>query len=101
MGTGLFTENGGGGQREDAVIATYSLHHVTDEQKIRLLRELLSLLNPGGRIYIGDVAFETRSQLEICRVQTGDEWNDEEIYCVSDELKTHFPNLSFTRSEIL
>lgn len=83
-------------QRYDAIIATYSLHHVTDEQKICLLQELLTLLHPKGRIYIGDVAFETRSDLEACRAQAGDEWDDEEIYCVFEELRPHFPNMRFT-----
>ncbi len=37
----------------DAIIATYSLHHLTDEQKISLLEILLPLLNDGGSVYIG------------------------------------------------
>lgn len=83
-------------QRYDCIVATYSLHHLTDEQKISLLNTLADLLNPGGRILIGDVAFATREALEDCREKAGDEWDDEEIYFVADELKTAFPGLSFT-----
>ena len=54
-------------------------------------------LNPGGQILIGDVAFETRSQLEQCRKDVGDEWNEEEIYFVVDELKKDLPQLTFTK----
>ena len=44
--------------RYDAIIATYSLHHLTDGQKVNLIKSLLPLLNDGGCIYIGDVALK-------------------------------------------
>lgn len=83
-------------QRYDAIIATYSLHHLTDPQKIAFLNALLPLLNAGGSLYIGDVAFATRAALAACRAQAGQEWDDSEIYFVCDELKPYFPNLAFT-----
>ncbi len=83
--------------RYDAIIATYSLHHLSDEQKVGLLSTLPSLLNAGGRVYIGDVAFETREALEQQRALIGDEWDDEECYFVFDELVKHLPNLTFER----
>ena len=79
----------------DAIVATYSLHHLTDNQKICLLDELLPLLNDRGCIYIGDVAFATRDELEKCKLQAGDEWDETEIYFVFDELKSVFPKLVF------
>lgn len=79
----------------DAIIATYSLHHLTDAQKIDFLKELLPLLNQGGCIYIGDVAFATRLELEKCREQVGDEWDQDEIYFVFEELKKAFPKMEF------
>jgi len=85
------------GQKYDAIIATYSLHHLIDEQKIDFISELLLLLNEGGKIYIGDVAFETRAELEKCKAKDNDEWDDEEIYFVYDELKAHFPQMTFTK----
>ena len=82
-------------QKYDAIIATYSLHHLTDAQKVTFLENLLSLLNEGGCIFIGDVAFETRAALQKCMEETGDEWDDDEIYFVYDELRAHFPSLQF------
>lgn len=79
----------------DAIIATYSLHHLTDAQKVAFLKSLLPLLREDGCIYIGDVAFETREKLETCQAQCGEEWDDEEIYFVFEELKKSFPNLKF------
>ena len=82
-------------QKYDAIIATYSLHHLTDLQKIDFLKSLLLLLNEGGCIYIGDVAFESREALQKCMDAVGDEWDDDEIYFVYDELKLHFPTMHF------
>ena len=65
-------------QHYDFIVATYSLHHLTDEQKVSFLRVLQDHLNPGGQILIGDVAFETRAELEQCRKDSGDAWDDDE-----------------------
>lgn len=79
----------------DAIIATYSLHHLTDAQKVSLLNQLLPLLNETGCIYIGDVTFETRAELLKCRAASGAEWDEDEIYFVYDELRRHFPKMQF------
>ena len=80
----------------DFIVATYSLHHLTDEQKAVFLQELRSHLNENGMILIGDVAFSTREELERCRTQAGDEWDEEEIYFTAEELKHTFRELEFT-----
>ena len=81
----------------DFIVATYSMHHLTDKQKISFLHVLIEHLNKDGKILIGDVAFETRQQLNQCRQEVGDIWDDQEIYFVADELKAAFPKLSFTQ----
>ena len=84
-------------QRYDFIVATYSLHHLNDEQKVPFLRELRDCLKDGGQILIGDVAFGTREELDRCRRSAGEEWDGEEIYFVADELGRAFPELSFQR----
>ncbi len=79
----------------DFIVATYSIHHLRDDQKIVFLRELLEHLKDGGKILIGDVAFGTREELNQCKEESKDEWDDDEFYCVADELKAEFPNLFF------
>ena len=79
----------------DFIVATYSLHHLTDEQKVRFLHRLLERLNENGKILIGDVAFKSRSDLEQCQRDVGAEWDDDEIYFVADEMKLAFPNLIY------
>lgn len=81
--------------RYDFIIATYSLHHLTDAQKVSLLHTLCGCLKPGGKILIGDVAFETRAALEECRAAAGAEWDEDEIYFVADELRESFARLRF------
>lgn len=84
-------------ERFDFIIATYSLHHLTDDAKVAFISELKNLLKSGGRILIGDVAFVTRSELSECRSVAGDGWDDDEIYFVASELKESFPALEFIR----
>ena len=81
----------------DYIVATYSIHHLTDEQKIVLLKDLLNHLNDGGKILIGDVAFETREEFDAVREEVGNEWDEEEFYCIAEELKTEFPSLNFEK----
>ena len=84
-------------QHYDLIIATYFLHHFSDEHKVRLVEELLALLAEDGELLIGDVAFWDRPALEACRRAAGEEWDDEEIYFVFDELKRDFPALRFEK----
>ncbi|MBR7081607.1 MAG: class I SAM-dependent methyltransferase [Oscillospiraceae bacterium] len=80
----------------DFIVATYSLHHLTDAQKLEFIPSLCERLKCGGRIFIGDVAFETRAELEKCRRETAD-WDDDEFYFVADELCRVIPGMSFRR----
>ena len=79
----------------DFIIATYSLHHLTDENKIAFLRSLTRLLNEDGMVLVGDVAFQSRADLLRCRSEAGEEWDDEEIYFVFEELWEAFPDMKF------
>ena len=84
-------------RKYDFIVATYSLHHLTDAQKVPFLRMLADRLAPGGMILIGDVAFETRAGLERCREAAGEEWDEEEFYFVADELREDLPALTYTQ----
>lgn len=81
----------------DFIIATYSIHHLKRDGKVKFLYELLSLLNKNGMILIGDVMFETQKELEKCREELLDKWDNDEFYCVVSDLKKEFPNLQFER----
>lgn len=81
----------------DFIVITYALHHLTDGEKITLLTALRERLNQGGAILIGDISFPTRGDLDRCRQEAGDEWDEEEIYLVADEMKAVFPALTYRR----
>ncbi len=83
-------------RKYDFILGTYSLHHLSDQQKIVFFSELLKLLKDDGKLLIGDVAFERREDLERCRSEAGDCWDEDEIYFVAEELGRSFEKLSFT-----
>lgn len=70
----------------DFIISTYALHHLSDEEKIPFIKNLLTLLSEEGKIIIGDIAFRTRDRLETCRRDSINYWDDEEYYFVEEEL---------------
>ena len=82
-------------ERFDAIVCTYAIHHLTDEQKLRLLTSLQNRLHPGGMIFIGDVSFPTRRELLRCREESGEAWDDEELYLVAEELLPRLPGATF------
>ena len=66
-------------------------------KKIAFLFELRNYLKENGKIIIEDVAFETRKDLEKCKLSVGNAWDDNEIYFVVEELRKDLPHLSFTQ----
>lgn len=83
------------GNSYDFIVATYSLHHLTDARKVTFIQSLVTLLKEGGLILIGDVAFENRMALDRCKEEAGDEWDQDEIYFVFEELREGIPELKF------
>ena len=81
----------------DAIVCTYSIHHLDDAAKIAFLKELQTHLNPAGRIYIGDVAFASREELRACRENCGDEWDEDEFYIVAEEIKKEIHGVQFAK----
>ena len=60
-----------------------------------MIRELLDCLKPGGKLLIGDVAFRTQEDLDACRREAGEEWDDEEFYFIRDEMLKDFPAMEY------
>ena len=79
----------------DFIVATYTLHHLRDDQKKVFIAELLSRLNDGGKLLIGDVAFENQEKMDECKKATGEKWDDAEHYFVAERLKKDFPSLRY------
>jgi putative AdoMet-dependent methyltransferase len=73
--------------RFDFIISTYAFHHIGNREKAEMIKSLCLLLNENGEILIGDVSFQTRDELESCKDKYHNEWDNDEIYFVADEIK--------------
>jgi len=55
----------------DAVVSTYTIHHLTEAEKQQLFEKIESSLDPGGLAIFGDLMFENQNKrdayLEQCR----------------------------------
>lgn len=47
-----------GEQTFDVVASTFSIHHISDDEKRLSVKEMKRVLRPGGRVVIGDVMFK-------------------------------------------
>lgn len=70
--------------RYDFIIATYSLHHLDEQQKHLFLQQLIPLLNESGKIFIGDISFQTIEHLNACYEKNKHHWDSDEFYFVAD-----------------
>ena len=77
-------------KRYDRIISTYALHHLTDPEKAGFLNQLVSMLEPDGRLIIGDIAFSDASALAACRAACGARWDNEECYFLCDAMQRLF-----------
>lgn len=74
----------------DFIVSTYALHHLSVAGQIAWIQEMLGHLKPGGRVLIGDVAFDNAAALYACRDQAGERWDADEIYLTREQLKPVF-----------
>ncbi|WP_062353534.1 class I SAM-dependent methyltransferase [Bacillus kwashiorkori] len=75
-------------EKFDYIVSTYALHHLSDEDKVSFILELLPLLAEKGIILIGDISFDSREALENCRLENVDSWDPDEFYFVAKEIKS-------------
>ena len=73
------------GETFDFIISSYAVHHIDDEQKVTFFQRLMQHLNDEGQILIGDVAFETKRDMERVRAQSSG-WDDAEYYIIAEEM---------------
>ncbi|MCL2671284.1 MAG: GNAT family N-acetyltransferase [Clostridiales bacterium] len=78
-------------ERFDCVISTYSSHHLTDAEKLQLVRHILHKnLTENGMLLAGDIMFPTNDALNRCREATGD-WDETEHYLVYESIRPWIP----------
>ena len=78
------------------ILASYVLHHFDLQEKIKIIKQYLSLLKKeDGRMVIFDVSFKTKEGHDQYRAQHLDLWDDEESYFIAEEIKVHFENCEY------
>lgn len=66
----------------DVIVSTYAIHHLTDDEKVLILKKIWQALNPNGRVVFGDLMFENeikKEQFVKTCLQSGREKLAEEI----------------------
>ncbi|MFC3418056.1 class I SAM-dependent methyltransferase [Salinicoccus hispanicus] len=81
-------------KKYDSIVSTYTLHHFTDEEKLSLLKTLLSRLKDDGKILIGDISFENKQDHDACRLDNADNWDDDEFYFINDDIEPELSSIS-------
>lgn len=84
-------------EKFDFIIFTYSIHHLTTSQKVSFINDLKNYLEKDGKILIANVAFEKIVELEKCKNDNIDLWDNDEIYMVYEELKDKIKDLKFDK----
>ena len=79
----------------DFIICTYAIHHLDHPQQVAFIQKLLQLITKNGAVLIGDVAFQTQNELEKCKKESGNLWDQDEVYPIIDQFKADFPNMEY------
>ncbi len=78
------------------ILAGYVLHHFDLEEKIKLIKDYLSLLKKeDGRMYLFDVSFMSKEDHDTYRTKHLDLWDDEEHYFIAAEFRDHFDHCDY------
>jgi putative AdoMet-dependent methyltransferase len=71
----------------DRIVSAYVFHHFVLEEKIRILRSLVTRhLSTDGRIIIADIAFQNADAMNKLKASLGDAWDDEFYWIASESL---------------
>ncbi len=72
-------------RRFDCIVSGYTFHHFWLEEKVQFVQRLLAdHLTPGGRLVIGDLAFQNAADEDALRRALGSQW-EQEYYWLADE----------------
>ena len=93
-----------GTRRFGAIVSAYVLHEFNWETKGELLTRLADGLEPGGRVVVGDISFETLTSRDAAQRRWCAVWDESEHYWVAEDalpalqqagFKVHYRQVSF------
>jgi putative AdoMet-dependent methyltransferase len=69
----------------ERIVSAYVFHHFELPEKINLIEKLTqNFLKPEGRLVIADISFPSQQALDTVRQASGDRWDDEPYWIVTD-----------------
>lgn len=81
----------------DVIISTYAFHHIDHFEKANLITDMLRHLKDGGKIIIGDLAFESLQELKNFRAANKENWLYEDLYMVYSEVVKNFEHAEWKK----
>ncbi len=81
----------------DVIISTYAFHHIDHFEKASLITDMLRHLKDGGKIIIGDLAFESLQELKDFRAANKENWLYEDLYMVYSEVVKNFEHAEWKK----
>ncbi len=79
----------------DVIISTYAFHHIDRFEKRELLEDMYRHLKKGGRIIIGDLAFDSMKSLKEFRNANKEKWLYDQMYMLYDDVIADFPDATW------
>lgn len=70
----------------DYIVSSYSMHHLNDENKLRLIKLLANNLKKNGKMFFADISFETKEEMYACKTSAGNKWDYSEYYLIGTEM---------------
>jgi len=70
----------------DRIVSAYVLHEFPDDDKLRLLRELVDRLTPNGAVVIGDIAFADIAARSASQQAWSHAWDADEYYWIGERM---------------
>lgn len=71
----------------DAIVSTYSVHHLTEEEKAELFVRAHDALRPGGSLVLGDLMFESAS----AKAELAAAWSEDDRAQILKSVEEEFP----------
>lgn len=77
----------------DVIFSTYTFHHLDRYEKPRFISDLLRHVKDGGKIIIGDLAFDSIKEVKKFRKENKDAWQSNDMYLIFEEIRKDFPEV--------
>ncbi|MED0672139.1 class I SAM-dependent methyltransferase [Aneurinibacillus aneurinilyticus] len=82
--------------RVDGIVSTYAFHHLTDEQKMRAIQQLVDRLNENGMVVFADTAYADEKAKQAIHEKV----KEQKAFALLEDLRTEYYPLVSTMKHI-